>query len=106
MSKSVSVSLSTRERVFDRRQFSFQLVIIDSDFDNDLLYSLRIFKDTWSELESSLADADVELCSALVEHFGPAIKIRLRGGSIYDEYTNQYFSLLMDLLSESGVLVA
>lgn len=81
----------------------FDLSIVDMEF-NEVLYSLQVVSSTWDGLEFELCNKhDKDLCRALIATFPDLIRrnssISEKRLSLYDEYSNQYFSDLMGLIS-------
>lgn len=51
----------------------------------------------FEELEFAISQDDRAICQVLSAHFPQSIR-RMLNGSLFDEYTNQYFSTLMTAL--------
>lgn len=106
----------TGEHKTDLKRFSpwwvFDFAIVDPDSDWDepsTRFEFRIVTDTWQDLEFELTLQDRELCLAVIAAFPeyekrfPSSFSRKNHPSLFDEYSNQYFSGLMDLISKLPV---
>jgi hypothetical protein len=91
----------------------FLFSVVSDETENEV-YHLEILSRKWRDLEEELARRDHEICNKLVELFPehtrriskeyrveyhPTRTVHTGNYTLFDEYTNMYFSNLMNVLS-------
>lgn len=94
-------------------QMRFLFSVVSDETENEV-YHLEILSRKWRDLEEELARRDHEICNKLVELFPehtrriskeyrvehhPTRTVHTGNYTLFDEYTNMYFSNLMNVLS-------